>query len=382
MKTFALPAFFLALFLPLAALGASDSLINIAPQTQTAIFSPGAILLLPDGRQAVIMEQLANGDFMTDLEITISPEGVIRDGDIKGQVATLDPQFYAASMKPATTIIDALKAPAKPLPANAGQTVKTPITETKKPEAKIPSQKSPGPTGQNTAVAIVPNGAGQPTPKEPGQLTLAELLPMTNINTGKAQPPRQLPEQAQKTTKAPEKAKVPAAETKREQSAKTAQAKQPAHKEAQSKQESPKKEPVKAARPKAGEEMRIPQEAIKSGKLDFLEGCWQGTRPEYFTKRTIRECFCFGAGGKSGKRRIYDKGRMCIGGTRASLSGSGVLSVTSSGAACNDGERWGSAEMICRNNGPRTPCSWVFRDANNGRQSYTIPFIRVDSCGR
>ena len=31
---------------------------------------------------------------------------------------------------------------------------------------------------------------------------------------------------------------------------------------------------------------------------------------------------------------------------------------------------------------PQDSCSWVFRDANNGSQSYQIPFIRVESCGR
>lgn len=140
----------------------------------------------------------------------------------------------------------------------------------------------------------------------------------------------------------------------------------------------------KSGRVAVGQEMRIPPEAAKTGNLDFLEGCWQGTRPEYFSKRIIRECFCFGANGKNGKRKVFDPqyAGMCIGATRARLSKSGVLSVTSSGAACTNGERWGQAEMECRNSGPRTPCSWLFRDARNGRQAYEIPFVRVESCER
>ncbi len=59
-----------------------------------------------------------------------------------------------------------------------------------------------------------------------------------------------------------------------------------------------------------------------------------------------------------------------------------MLSVTSSGAACTDGERWGQAEMVCRGTGQRAPCTWVFKDAQGGRQSYEIPFVRVESCGR
>lgn len=149
--------------------------------------------------------------------------------------------------------------------------------------------------------------------------------------------------------------------------------------------ETPAKEPTPAKKrvPKMGEELRIPPEAAKSGNLDFLEGCWQGTRPEYYSKRTVYECFCFGKNGGSGKRRVIDPigRRRCVGATRARLSGSTLL-VSSQGAVCSDGERWGQAEMTCRGRGNHTPCSWVFQDANGGRQSYEIPFMRVQSCGR
>lgn len=139
-----------------------------------------------------------------------------------------------------------------------------------------------------------------------------------------------------------------------------------------------------AGKPKAGQALRIPPEAVKTGDLSFLEGCWQGTRPEYFSKRTIKECFCFNSGGKTGKRWVNDfsYGRNCIGAARATMSGNGVLSVRSDGAACSDGERWGRADMVCRNSGQNTPCSWVFGDAGNGTQSYQIPFVRVESCRR
>ena len=140
----------------------------------------------------------------------------------------------------------------------------------------------------------------------------------------------------------------------------------------------------KNARPKIGEPLRIPPEAVKTGNLDFLEGCWQGTRPEYYSKRTVEECFCFGAGGQTGKRRIIDPagGRSCIGATRANLNKNGVLSVTSQKGYCDDGVNWGQAEMLCHGEGQSTPCSWVFRDAQGGRQAYRIPFVRVRACGR
>lgn len=155
----------------------------------------------------------------------------------------------------------------------------------------------------------------------------------------------------------------------------------------------PKAKPAQKPAPSSGETsrvapgqpLRIPESAIPTGNLSFLEGCWQGTRPEYYSKRTIKECFCFDSQGKAGKRRIYDitySNRQCISAARAKLSSNGVLRVTSDAAVCNDGEEWGSAEMQCQNSGPQTPCSWIFPMAGHGHQAYVIPFVRVESCGR
>lgn len=380
MKLIVLIGILFGLSSPMPCAAATDTLINAAPQAQTTAFTPGAILLLPDGRQAVIMDQLDNGDFMTDLEIVISPEGVVRNGDIKGQIARLDPEFYAASTKPDSEALEAAVAPVKTPALIPTRPIKIPQIETPAPDVKVTTQTPAQKQIQKPATPL--QGAqGQVKQNEPDRLTLAELLPMTNIVTGKPQTAKTVKEPAQKPEKAVPDANKAAAGKKGPVPEKAPQKpEQPKQNPKAAPQ--PQKEPTKHTKPKTGEEMRIPPEAIKTGNLDFLEGCWQGTRPEYYSKRTIRECFCFGASGKSGKRRIYDHGRMCIGGTRASLSQNGILSVTSSGAACNDGEKWGSAEMVCHNSGPRTPCSWKFRDANNGQQSYTIPFIRVESCGR
>lgn len=371
----------------LPALAAQDSLVNIAPEQGSRGFAPGAVITLPDGRQTIIMEVLPNGDFATDLGINISPDGIIKSGEQSGQSVIIAPEFSAqqnvAIPAPETKIV-------------------VPETKTAIPDAKLPEKEEqkekaalPGSSVAVPAPAINKEPEKKPQPavveqknkKELAQpekeetLTLAEMLPLTSIDPKKTEKPKE--EQQVKQPKTEKKAQEKEAPKKQEAHEKPAQKK----KEAVQKPEPEKQaaqQPPKQKKAAVGEEMRIPQEAIKSGKLDFLEGCWQGTRPEYFSKRTVKECFCFGAGGKSGKRRIYDVkgGRMCVGATRAHLSKSGVLSVTSEGAACNDGERWGSAEMVCRNSGPRTPCSWVFHDANNGRQAYTIPFVRVEQCGR
>lgn len=252
-------------------------------------------------------------------------------------------------------------------------------------------------TGKTPDTAQAPGSttppSGQQTPQSQQQLEgLASLLPKTDIailtrGTEPAKTPatpapaqtRTEPEKNASTPKQPESAKQPApGQTRQEQARKTEQ---------RSTTPAPAPSP-KAVKPtpkvKPGEELRIPPEAVQSGKLDFLEGCWEGTRPEYYSKRTIRECFCFGKGGRTGKRRIHDMSgkRHCVGATEASLNSGGVLHVYSEGAYCDDGMQWGSAEMTCRGNGQKTPCSWVFKDAQGGRQAYEIPFVRVNSCGR
>lgn len=327
-----------------------DTLTNMPPTAPRGVpgladtpgsFGPGATILLPDGRQTIIEEILPDGQWRTGIGLIVPPAGVVLV-----QPATPERKILTPGQVLPTQ-------PAQETPA-APEVV---VEESGAATPKVPQvQKSEGNALPEKTPESAPGGA------KPQYYTLAELLPRTEA-----------PEEKKET--APEKKEVKPG------------AKQPAKREQKPERKEPKPEKKvekKAERPRVGQELRIPEQAAKTGNLDFLEGCWQGTRPEYYSKRTIKECFCFGAGGKTGKRRVFDfsQGRTCIGGSHASLSAGGVLTVVSSGAACNDGERWGQAEMVCRNSGPRTPCSWVFRDAQNGRQSYEIPFVRVESCGR
>lgn len=328
--------------------------------TPSTMFTPGATILLPDGRQALIQEILPDGDLLTDLGIMLSPEGIVR-GDPQNGQAVLVEQPQTTGENSTAPEQEKTVAPdvAVKVPEKAAEPVKQPVIV---PKVEKPAQQPKG-------TAIPETNAPKADERA---LTLAELLPLTKTAPAKqstqengAQKPETKKPDVKKTE--PNKPETNKAEKKKPE-VKNPEQKKPA-------------EPQKT---RVGEELRIPPDAAKTGNLDFLEGCWQGTRPEYFSKRTIRECFCFGANGKNGKRRVFDPlgHRNCIGGTHATLSKSGVLSVTSQGAACDDGERWGQAEMVCQNSGPKTPCSWVFRDANNGRQSYSIPFVRVESCGR
>lgn len=310
------------------------------------VYRPGTWVILPNGIRSQILEE-APGGYRTDSGVVITPEGVILEGEGKGEKVRVEtPDLEESQNK---TSLPEKRPEDKPEIAPAEKPAVVPVPEKKEEPAAQNQQEIPK--------------AAKPAQEE--RLTLAQMLPVTELPEAKTVPPRK--------------------EKPKETPIKEPQKKKPEKAPEKKVEEKPKKpEKKEYAKPKAGQELRIPPNAAKSGDLSFLEGCWQGTRPEYISKRTIRECFCFGANGRNGKRRVIDPSfnRMCIGSSRAQLSKDGVLHVISSGAACSDGERWGQAEMVCRNSGPRTPCSWVFRDAQNGRQSYQIPFVRVDSCGR
>lgn len=357
-------------------LAAQDMLGNMPATPSTPVFRQGLWTLLPDGRRTLIEEVLPDGTLRTDLGITLSPEGIILEGEGKGErVAIIEDQ----------SAISESQASIQPRAPEKAQT--SPNSEVQNPNKA--DERHPGkeqavtPSIQDKPeIAIIRPKVEEAKPAQPeavkpdqatqGPLTIVELLPKTAI-----------PENQNMQAEKPKSAKKPAEPEKSMQGVR-----QEAEKKSKIEQKKPvkpeKKQTEPFKKPAVGQEMRIPPNAAKTGDLSFLEGCWQGTRPEYYTKRTIRECFCFGAAGKNGKRRVFDPAYagMCIGSAKASLSSSGVLSVTSAGAACTSGDKWGSAQMTCKNSGPKTPCAWIFPDAQGGRQSYTIPFVRVESCGR
>lgn len=136
------------------------------------------------------------------------------------------------------------------------------------------------------------------------------------------------------------------------------------------------KSPKKTA--EKGQPLRIPEGAKEKGDVSFLNGCWVGERPEYHTKRMVRERFCFDENGV-GKRFISDPAYAgeCVGATRALLNRNGVLHMRSDRMYCTKSKKpWGAAEMTCQGEGEHTPCTWIFRDAGGGRQSYSIRFVR------
>lgn len=321
---------------------------------------PGMHIILPDGVNAHIEKVLKNGNFITSFGQEISPLGIILNGEFKDFPVSIEVEENVVLMA----------AEAK----NKEQSEEKAGRQT----TGIQENTSRNKRAEAESVKSSESGAGK---KE--EFDLEQLLAFSE---------NEKYEKKRKKAETADTSHQKKAETKARTETRQAEEKRPVVKvekesAAKEKHDRENKANTKAENGKVpvGKPLRIPPDAIKTGNLSFLEGCWEGTRPEYYTKRIVKECFCFSAGGKYGKRRINDTaygGRQCIGATHATLSGSGVLSVTSQSMACSDGAHWGAAMMTCRNSGPSTPCSWIFTDARNGRQAYIIPFIRVESCRR
>lgn len=371
--------------------------LSNAPLPTAEVPEQETIVILPDGRRVNPWLVLPEGWLVSDDGKLITDDGVIihRDGHFEYPFGAL-PEGYETRPDGSLVLPSGivLPKPGKPALAAAPTSMKNPEekkegreqprTRPLEPVAPKPKEeriKPVAPTAQEVPV-ITPQrpvvSAPVVTPQRPavsdpqGPVQLWSMLPLSEV-PGKPK------------SEKPKREGKPEASQPKPQEKPEAKAQEKPKEKPKAKPDTPKSEPPKEKRrPKIGEELSIPKESLKTGNLDFLEGCWQGTRPEYYSKRTIYECFCFGKQGKNGKRRVIDPqgGRRCVGGTQARLGGNGVLYVQSQGAVCSDGERWGQAEMTCRGKGQHTPCSWVFRDANGGRQSYEIPFVRVEKCGR
>lgn len=393
---------FICMFLLVSpSLAAENALRNIKSAPESAVpggedlgFAPGKIIVFPDGSREVVESHLSSGEWRTNKGSVVSPLGVVMEGRHKDDVVEISATSWHFSKNSTIVMPDGLvemlkerladgswRTSSGALVSSSGQVLEGPgkgrfVSLAGKDGEGVVSPEAAAARQQDGKTAGAPE-TGQAEAAKPEEMDIADILPSTPYPDVKGQgggkPKALVAENGGKGSQAGKgEGKDKGAVAGKGEAAGSGKG-------------AGKKTDKGVSVARSGDPLRIPEEAVNTGNLSFLEGCWQGTRPEYFTKRTVKECFCFNADGRGGKRRVYDitqGNRMCVGATRANLSRKGVLSVTSSGAVCNDGERWGAARMICRNSGPRTPCSWVFTDANNGTQAYEIPFIRVQSCGR
>lgn len=270
---------------------------------------------------------------------------------------------------PQERIIILEDAPRSPLPPNKRDEVDTTGSAPTVPETVVPLVREtprqetppskPDPISEQIQGKNTPEPAPAASPAAQTPVTLEQFLVKT--------PEKQIP---QKENAAPKPA-----EKKQEARQKDAA---PARAEAKDTKTPAPKEAKKETPPAKGQPLRIPEGAREKGDVSFLNGCWVGVRPEYHTKRMVREKFCFDENGV-GKRFLSDPAYAgeCVGATRALLNRNGVLHMRSDRMYCtNIKDLWGAAEMTCQGEGDQTPCTWIFRDAGGGRQSYKIRFVR------
>jgi hypothetical protein len=239
-----------------------------------------------------------------------------------------------------------------------------------------PPQTVPAPV---VVVPVVPPQPEQPQtqPAPAPEQPQAPLVPPPTVVIVPPAPEAATPEKKDATPLTPESFLLSSPEPEKKPESKPEEKPAQAEKKPEKPPKEPKK-PEKAEAPKKGDFLKIPEEAKKTGKLDFLEGCWVGTRPEYRTKRIITERFCFGKDGV-GKRFIEDPGYAgrCVGATKALMNQGGTLRMQSEKMYCTDtSSNWGGSEMTCQGEGDQTPCTWIFTDSGGGRQSYSIRFVR------
>lgn len=130
---------------------------------------------------------------------------------------------------------------------------------------------------------------------------------------------------------------------------------------------------------KKGEALRIPADAGKTGKMDFLEGCWKGRLSGRAGNDVIDNMgsrFCFDANGK-GKHFLYDPKRKetCVGSANGGVKPDGTLHVDFDNLYCPSGETWypqGDKYMTCRDGGNGADCKWYYK----GNPRTTGPFYR------
>lgn len=357
---------------------AAPGTVVVTPGTTTTV--PNTVVVPSQGTTVVpvptqpsVQEQTQN---QPETVVPVQPA----PGQTTVQPAIVEPVVPAQQTDPAKPKQDTPAVQQTvPVPVSPAPVVQVPVPSQ---NATLPAQNATQPTQQMQLWQLLPLQQEE-KPKEPKQTVVPEKPKKEEAKKEEVKPQKPKQEKPKQEKPKAEKPKPEKPAQVKPEQPKPEQVKPEVQKPEKPVQEPPKPEKTKQDKPKPGDPLKIPPEAVKTGSLDFLEGCWQGTRPEYYSQRTIKECFCFGKGGGGGKRYINDftQGRNCVGSAHARLKGE-VLNVTSQGGYCTDGEKWGAAEMVCRGSGQNTPCSWIFTDAEGGRQSKEIPFIRVDSCGR
>lgn len=359
----------------------TEDLQNTAPspvvQPETAVTPPAVVPDVPNVQS--VQPGVVPGTVPNNIQVQpeTSTTVIMPDTNMNPNITITTPSAVPTTPVPAGTLPTT---PVVPLPEqNATQPVlNQPVVV---PEVKVVPEQKPEQKSQTTIPLEVKSVPEEKSVSEPPKVVAPVITPVPTTPT----PPVKVLSPADFLVKTPEKKPEPPKEPEKKPAPVKEPEKKPVPptKEPEKKSEPPKEPekklpPVKQPKkPAKNDPLMIPEEAKKTGSLDFLEGCWKGTRPEYHTKRIVTERFCFDKRG-IGKRTINDPtgGQQCVGPTVADMRKNGSLHMSSESAPCTSGEEWGAAEMVCTGEGNSTPCTWKFPDINGAQQSYKIHFVR------
>lgn len=314
-----------------ALLERSDSHIerNDVVIDKSLFLKEGQNFTLQNGVKGQIAERTPNGDFHTNLGFSLSPDGVVLNGEFKGQKAAADQSGAHAS--------DWRKTPKK---------ARVQTEPGKSGWRDLPRKTQPGTTAAIPDNVAVPVQTRPGTPASPSrsfqetpEITIADLLPRTSLPPASASSPR--------TAKAPN---------------------------------SPSRSPSSV---KIGETLGIPQEAAASGDASFLEGCWHVVNPTGIVSDT--SCYCFDAQG-AGQRIMAPNGASrvtCNGPSQAKIDQNGNLWFSASTLNCSNGGTINGYQFVCRNNGAQAICRYIVPGVKgNAGPRHDGMLTRVQSCSR
>lgn len=314
-----------AFFLANPCEAADEEIIFIAPAPSADALSikNGDRIILPDGRDDVIVETMADGRLKSMGGLTLSEKGVILEGPKKGDVVILAENMPTFSLKAAEPDASLKKADEK----NAQVSIDDILTLDFEKELAKP-EKTDQPEKQK-----------KPEPQK-------KMASMDDILTSG------LPDKTATGIRPEKKAE------KRPEKAKTA----------------------------IGQNMRIPKGAAKKKDLSFMAGCWSRIVPNPDGQLTNKECLCLNEKGRTGKAFYITKDKpplICRATVNVDLGSDNSLIYSTKHEICsNKYISITGAPVYCQQKTGDLMCSWSVNGGRIGFKTFYYPFTKVESCSR
>ncbi|WP_109077684.1 SrfA family protein [Aggregatibacter kilianii] len=114
----------------------------------------------------------------------------------------------------------------------------------------------------------------------------------------------------------------------------------------------------------AQQKLQIPENSLKEGKVDFLNGAWNagGGIQDKTTGKPMRLSYNFDDKGKGQVTLQRGDGVKCVGDVNANVSGGGLTISNKNVASCSDGTTYQLPEISCKPNSASADCNGSYGD--------------------